>query len=67
MIFESFLANNIKFGSLNEVIMFIDNICQEKSSREFDDYQILDRNVTVEEVFNRLIITCGYNWIALYK
>ena len=63
MIFESFLANNIKFGSLNEVIMFIDNICQEKSSREFDDYQILDRNVTVEEVFNRLIITCGYNWI----
>ena len=63
MLFEAFLANNIKFGSLNEVIMFIDIVCQEKSIRQFDDSQILDNNVTVEEVFNKLIITCGYNWI----
>ena len=67
MLFEAFLANNVKFGSLNEVIMFIDNVCQEKSKRNFDDSKILDRDVTVEEVFTRLIITCGYNWIPDYS
>ena len=62
MMFEAFLANNIKFGSLNEMIMFIDNVCQEKNNRHFDDSTILDRPVTVEEVFNKLILTCGYQW-----
>lgn len=59
--FESFLANNVKFGSIDEVIVFVDNILTEK--RTFKDYNILDRDVTVEECFTKLIYTCGFQWI----
>ena len=63
MFFEAFLANNVKFGSLDEVIVFIDNVKNERKSRKFKDQQILDRNISVEEVFNKLVLTCGYNWM----
>lgn len=54
-LFESFLANNIKFNSLNEIIIFIDNIINEKAERKFDDFQILARPITREEVFLKLL------------
>lgn len=62
MFFESFLRNNIKFGSLNEIITFIDHIIEEKKERKFFDKDILDENVRVEDVFAKLMMGCGYNW-----
>lgn len=62
MFFESFLRNNIKFGSLNEIITFIDRVIEEKKERKYEDKNILDRDVDVESVFMKLMSTCGYNW-----
>ena len=57
MFFEMFLANNVKFASLNEVITFIDNVrCEE---RHYDDRLILDRNIEPIEVLSQLVLTCG--------
>ena len=62
MLFESFLANNIKFGSLNEVIMFIDHIVLMKATRQYEDHRILDRDISIQEVFDKLMSSCGYRW-----
>lgn len=62
MLFESFLANNIKFGSLNEVIMFIDHITLMKPTRQYEDHRILDRDISIQEVFDKLMSSCGYRW-----
>lgn len=61
--FESLLANNVKFGSLNEVITFIDNIRQEKENRKFSDDKVLDEPISIESCFSQLIFTCGYRWL----
>lgn len=62
--FESFLANNVKFGSLNEVLEFIDHIVNEKHERKFDDRVILDNPYTkIEDVFAKMVLSCGYRWI----
>lgn len=64
MQFEMFLADNVKFGSLNELLQFIDNICQEKKSRKYNDYQLLDNPyVSKEDCFAKLVLNCGYRWI----
>lgn len=62
MLFESFLANNIKFGSLNEVIMFIDHVVLMKPTRQYEDHRILDRDISIQEVFDKLMSSCGYRW-----
>lgn len=59
MFFEGFLSNNVKFGSLNEVISYIDNVRMERPNRHYDDRDILDRNIDPYEVLNKLIMTCG--------
>ena len=46
MFFEQFLANNVKFGSMNELIMFIHNVVSETRSRKW--YGILDHHVTTK-------------------
>lgn len=67
-LFEAFLANNVKFNSLNEIIIFIDNIINEKPERKFDDKQILDRDITREEVFFRLLSNADPTvWIPTEK
>lgn len=63
MQWEMFLANNVQFGSLNEVIEFINHIVQEKRERKYNDWEVLDENVTVENCFAKVILTCGYRWI----
>ena len=57
MLFESFLANNVKFNNLNEVITFINNVEHEKPKRKLIDDYILDRNITLEECFYKLMNT----------
>lgn len=63
MLFESFLANNIKFGSLDDVITFIDNVVTEKNERKFVDKYIIDHDISVESVFAKLVMSCGYRWL----
>ena len=59
MFFESFLANNVKFGSLEEVLHFIDCVKSEKKDRKYNDQTILDFPVTVDMCFAKVIMTCG--------
>lgn len=57
--FESFLENNVKFGSLNEIITFIDNIRNETRT-DTDKYF---RQIDVSECFRKIIMNCGYLWL----
>lgn len=59
MFFESFMANNVKFASLEEVLHFIDCVCLERPNRRYNDNQILNRNISLEEVFIKIMKTCG--------
>ena len=63
MLWEMFLANNVLFGSVNEVMQYIDNIVSERWQRRYLDIDILDRNISVEECFTKIVLTCGYRWI----
>lgn len=56
-----FLANNVKFGSLDEVITFINNIITE--DRKYNDRDILDINISVEDCFYKVMMTCGFNYV----
>ena len=61
MMFESFLANNVKFGSLDEVLVFINNVRKEK--RTYNDALMLDEPITLENCFAKIIDSCGYRWL----
>lgn len=61
--FEMFLANNVKFGSLNELVEFVNNICEERRNRKYNDYIILDHIPTKEECFTKLVLDSGYRWV----
>lgn len=63
LFFEAFLSNNVKFGSLNEVITFITNICSEKKDRKFNDNLFLDKNIIKEECFVKVALNCGFEWM----
>lgn len=63
MLFESILSNNVLFGSLTEIVTFIDNIRNEKTERKYSDRDVLDRNISLSECFLKVMSTCGYNWI----
>lgn len=59
MFFESFLANNVKFASLEEVLWFIDCVVSERKERKFRDLDILDENIDRAECFNKIVMTIG--------
>lgn len=61
MMLEQFLANNVKFGSLNEVLIFINNVSKEK--RITNTFEVINNHKTAEEVFVKVAGTCGYRWI----
>jgi hypothetical protein len=60
--FEMLLADNVKFGSLDQVLEFINNICKEKPNRKLSDI-VLNHIPSKEECFAKLILECGYRWI----
>ena len=60
--FESFVADNVKFNSLNEIITFIHNIINEAPNRKYNDYLVLDEPIAIEEVLYRLFINCDYSY-----
>ena len=66
--FEGFLGNNVKYSSLNDILIFIDNIRNEYSSWKYDDYTILPAEgfVSLEECFNKVMMNCGYKYIPSY-
>lgn len=53
MFFESFLANNIKFNSVNEIITFIDNICNDPVVLDINDY--ITEDIDAGSCFFRLL------------
>ena len=60
MFFEQFLADNVKFNSINEIVMFIEHTMSEKDSRKYKDEDILSHWITREECFGKLILDCGF-------
>lgn len=61
--FEMFLNNNVKFGSLNETLEFINNIINESRFRKYNDFEILNHIPSVEECFAKIVLSTGYRWI----
>lgn len=59
MFFEMFLSNGVKFASLEEILTFIDNVVEEKDERHFNDKDLLDRDITVEECFRKIVFNIG--------
>lgn len=55
MLFESLLANNVKFNNLDEIITFIHNVVNEKPNRKLRDDVVLDRDITIAECFFKLM------------
>ena len=65
LFFESFLNNNVPFGSMNELVTFINNVIKEE--RFYRDSDILDGDITVEECFYKLMASTGWGWIPSEK
>lgn len=61
MFFEAFLADNVKFGSLDEVLLFIKNICEEP--RKYNDVAFIDVPVSKINCFAKIVNECGYLWM----
>jgi hypothetical protein len=66
LMFEGLMSNDSelsKFGNLNEVLTFIEFCCEDQRNRpqRFNDWDVLDRNITREECMLRLIQNCGWN------
>lgn len=65
LLFESFMANNVKFSSLTDIVHFI--ISVKRETRMFRDEDIIDDNITVQECFFKIISTCGFYYIPTEK
>lgn len=69
MFFEGFLSNGVKFASLEEVLHYIYKVGTERPTRRFRDCNILDRNISKEECFLKIIWSIGdykngkYKWL----
>ena len=67
MLFEATMANNVKFSSLNEVITFINNVRREPVGVYDDSIIDIDKVPNVEEVFYKIIYSCGFYWAPTEK
>lgn len=53
--FEGFLANNILFNSLDDCLIFMQNIILEKPDRRYKDKEVLDGNISKETLVDYLL------------
>jgi len=69
MFFEMFLNDNVQFGSVDEVLQFIDHVCEERNERKYDDHNTLDNfySITEADVFYKLVKNCTWRWIPTQK
>lgn len=65
LFFEAFLNNNVPFGSFEELLMFIYHVTTE--TRRFKDSEVLDRDITLEECFFKLIHSTGFGWVPTMR
>ena len=65
MQFEMFLNDNVQFGSVSEVLQFIDHVCEERRERHYNDHEVLDNfyAITEADVFYKLVKNCTWRWI----
>ena len=61
LFFESFLNNNVPFGSINQLTEFIHNVLNEPHF--YRDEDIITIHASVEETFFKLISSTGFGWI----
>ena len=59
LLFEGFLANNVHFGSLDQIIEFIHNVITEP--RVYRDCDILDEDIDRSECYFKLMANCGFS------
>lgn len=52
--FEGFLGDNVAFLDMNDVLIYIKNVLSEKKKRKLKDKDWLDRNMTAQDVMNRI-------------
>ena len=62
LFFEMFLANNVPFGSLNEVVTFIHNTINDPFTVDIDE-RYLNHIPTIDETFFKVMTSCGFNYI----
>lgn len=66
--FEQFLADNVQWSNLNEIIGFIDQVIYEDKPYKFKDEDVLDRDISLEEVYLKIMKNCGFNgWYPSIK
>ncbi len=61
LFFESFMNNNVPFGSMNELIEFINNVLRQE--RNYNSNDIITNHASLEETFFQLMSTTGFGWI----
>ena len=62
MMFEEFLSNNVKFGSLNEMVHFIRCVLDDPRTMRDEDVLIAE-DITIEECFFQIVATCGFYYV----
>ena len=58
---ESFLNNNVPFGSINQLVEFIHNVLNQPHN--YNDADIITIHASLEETFFQLMSTTGFGWV----
>ena len=65
LFFESFLANNVPFESLNELVKFIYDVINDEYTK--NDYLYISHNASLEETFIKLMTSCGFGFVPTWN
>ena len=63
LFFEAFLANNVKFSSLENILAFINNVISDCKNIKFSDEMVLDKAITPNECFYWIAKNTGFNYV----